>query len=165
MVIYMKKALVCMLLVLITFMFGSTVYAKEQVLEKNSYILIAAKDDNFDTNCADFSPAIRMGGVIIFLVKIAIPLIIIFKSSLNLYSAVTSGNPDELKKKVNKLLISCGAGMVIFFVPTVINTVFNLVESYRNNMTSTNDAYICKECIFNPFGPICDNAAKKANED
>lgn len=162
--IVMKKTIISCLIVLLSFMLVST---KVQAFSFNNYsytLLADAERDEFDSTCADFSPVLRMGGYVIFLVKIVLPLIIIVKSSLDLYKIVVSGNPDDLKKQANKLVMTLIVGAVIFYIPTIISVVFNFIDDYKNQMTERSDAYICKQCVFEPFSDTCSNAVKNANK-
>lgn len=118
--------------------------------------------DDMTTNCADFANVLRIGGYLVFLVKIILPLLLICKSSFNLISVVTNGKPEELKKNANKLLISCIAAIVIFFVPTIVNTIFGFIEGFNEGKTS--DSLICSECVFNPLGETCKQYAEGSGD-
>ena len=109
----------------------------------------------FDANCADFSNTLRIGGIIILIIKILLPLIIIVKSSIDAFSVTISGDPSELSKKVKKFLISIISAILIFFVPTIVNTIFGIVTNIRNVDESTSDIVICRACLFDPLSDNC----------
>lgn len=115
--------------------------------------------DNFDTNCQDFAHTLRIGGYLIVLVKVLIPIIIIVKASLNLLHAVTGGKSEELKKWAKQLGYSFIAGALIFFVPTIVNVAFGFISAYNTNITE--DSKICTACIFDPFSEACTKYADK----
>lgn len=116
------------------------------------------RDDDFTGNCADFASTIRMGGYVIYLVKIVLPLFIIVKASMNLFSLVANGKPDEFKKQMMKFAYSCAAAIIIFFVPTIVDTIFGFVGRYNTGKTS--DTEICVACVFEPFGNTCKTYAE-----
>lgn len=117
------------------------------------------KDDAFDSNCKDFANVIRIGGYLLFLAKVLIPLVIIVKASLSFVSVVTSGKPDDLKKKAQKVVTSLIAAIAIFFLPTIVYTVFGFIDSFDKNMTE--DSQVCRACIFEPFNTKCSQYADK----
>jgi len=112
--------------------------------------------DDFTTNCKDFAKTIRMGGYLVFIVKIALPLIMIVKASLSIISVVTSGKSEELLKQAKKFMTSAVAAILIFFIPTIVNVIFSFVAGFNDNMTS--DSKICSACIFEPFSSTCTDA-------
>ena len=114
--------------------------------------------DDFSNLCADFSPALRIGGLIIYAVKILLPVIIIFKATFSLFSTVTKGDAGEFKKKTKKLGFSLLSGVLIFFVPTFVYAVFGFIESFDKNMSK--DAKVCAACVFDPFDEICTDSVE-----
>lgn len=114
-------------------------------------------DDDFSTNCEDFAHTIRIGGYLVLLVRVLLPIIIIAKSTMSLISVVTNGKPEELQKKAKQLGVSLIAGILIFFVPTIINVIFGFISDYNNGITE--DSKICTACIFDPLGSTCSTYA------
>ena len=113
-------------------------------------------EDMFDNNCRDFAPALRIGGRIIFIAKIILPLIIIVKSSLSLIHVVTKGDSGELKKQATKTGISLAAAVMVFLVPTFLNAIFSLVDNAQE--ANNGDAAICRACVFDPGSNTCTDA-------
>lgn len=111
------------------------------------------RDDDFSTNCADFAHTLRIGGYLIFLVKIILPFIIMIKASMNMMTIVTNGDPGELKKQAKKVVTSLIASIIIFFLPTLLNTMFGFISNFSSNRTE--DSKICSACIFEPFSSTC----------
>ncbi len=111
------------------------------------------REDLFDGNCHDFAGTIRIGGIILFLVKVILPIIIIVKASMSFVSVVTNGKPDELKKKASKMMVSILAAIIIVFLPTIVYTLFGFIAKYNDNITD--DSKVCSACIFDPFGSEC----------
>lgn len=161
----MKKTVLSFLLVLLISMFIAVpVEAKKVVINESISVMAYSttsdyhRDDDFTGNCADFAHTIRMGGYLIFLVKIILPFIIIVKASMNFFSLVLNGKPEEFKKQAMSLAYSCAAAIIIFFVPTILDTIFGFVGGYETG--KTNDSEICVACVFDPFSDTCKNAAE-----
>ncbi len=161
----MKKTIHILLLIIISGLFlTSNVEAKNladyDLLPKIEYhVLTDEKLDDFSHNCSDLAKTLRLAGYLVLLAKILIPLIIIVKSSLNLISVITSGSPDEFKKKLISLAYSLAAAILIFFVPTIVDVIFGFINSY--NTGYTDDAKICSACVFDPMGTLCTTHANK----
>lgn len=159
MVRFMKKIILCLIATILcsfSLLLGSEVRAlnvNDNVLIMDQYTTEYNKPDDFDTNCHDFAKILRLGGYIIFLVKILVPLILIFKASINLVSVVTSGKQEELRKQASKIMVSVIAGIIIFFIPTIINVIFGFVSQYNDNITE--DSKVCSACVFEPFSTEC----------
>ncbi len=113
--------------------------------------------DDFSHNCADTAKVIRIAGYLIFLVKILVPLIIIVKASMDLASTITKGTPEALKKAATKIGISLVSGILIFYIPTILDTIFDLVTKYNGH--DEGDFAICEACVFEPFSDTCTSAA------
>lgn len=164
MVRFMKKTVISFLLLLITSMI-LTMSPEAKGISFDASVSTMAystttdynRDDDFTGNCADFARTIRMGGYLIFLVKIILPFIIIVKASMNLFSLVTNGSPEEFKKQTMSFAYSCAAAIIIFFVPTIVDTLFGFVNKYSTGKNA--DTEICVACVFDPFSDTCKNAA------
>lgn len=136
-------------------------YAEAQTLsfeternEISSKVFIEKRvDDDFTTNCADFAKGLRIGGYLIYAVKILLPIIIIVKSSIDMLALVTSGSSSELNKQGKKMAWSLIAAIFIFFIPSLLDTIFGFIDSYNDN--KTDDSEICAACIFDPFSDDC----------
>ena len=92
--------------------------------------------------------AFRFLGYIILFVKILVPFGIILMGTIDLYKSITAQKDDEL----NKQLITFGkrlfAGIFIFFIPTLINMSFHIIEGW----TASDDAEYrkCVTCLLEP---------------
>lgn len=111
------------------------------------------RDDNFDTNCADLAKTLRMGGLILLVAKIVLPLIIIAKSTFDLGKLAISGNASDFPKQAKKMGVAIASAIVIFFLPTLVHTVFSFIGGFEENRTS--DSKICVACIFDPNSTDC----------
>lgn len=109
------------------------------------------------TFCADTAEIWSVVGKILFIFKIVIPLLIIIFGMMDLGKAVVASKDDEIKKAIKSLAMRAIAGIVIFFIPTLVGVVFSIVDSFSE---VENDYNVCKNCIVSPFGSACKKATK-----
>ena len=95
--------------------------------------------------CSETSNIWRLIGIIINISKIVIPIIIIILATLDLGKAVMAGDDKEIKEAQKMLIKRIIYGVVIFFVTTLVQAVFNLVGGNENN-----DSSICWTCATKP---------------
>ena len=96
-------------------------------------------------------------GRILGIFKIVIPLLVIIFGMIDLGKAVVASKDDEIKKAIKSLAMRAIAGIVIFFIPTLVGVVFSIVDSFSE---VENDYNVCKNCIVSPFGSACKKATK-----
>lgn len=89
---------------------------------------------------------LRLVGYVLFILKVFIPIIIIYVESINFLSAVKDGTSDSLTKHAKFLIIRVAIGIMIIFIPTIIHAVLNsfIPEDSKN----------CEICVLKPFS--CD---------
>ncbi|MCI8575803.1 MAG: hypothetical protein HFI09_04970 [Bacilli bacterium] len=86
-------------------------------------------------------------GRILSIVKILIPLVIIVLGAIDFFKAVVASKDDEIKKSMKSLMFRVLAGVIIFFIPTIVNLVFMLIDDWGNYRT---DYSVCSTCVTNP---------------
>ena len=118
-------------------------------------MLLVSSLQNF---CNEASNLLQVLGYIIIIFKVAIPLIIIVLGMMDFGKAVVSEKDEDIKKQAIKLGRRALAGLVIFFIPTVIYWIFDGVTGANNE-----DLKKCKECIFSPAGDVCKAATKASH--
>ena len=87
-------------------------------------------------------------GKILSIFKIVIPLLVIIFGMIDLGKAVVGSKDDEIKKAAKSLGMRVLAGIVIFFVPTIVGFAFSLADGFN----SDGDYSVCQTCITNPDG-------------
>ena len=97
--------------------------------------------------CSDLQEVWQIVGWILWVFKIVIPIIIIIFGMIDLGKAVVASKDDEIKKSIRSLALRALAGIVIFFIPTIVNLVFMLVDDWNKYST---DYSKCSRCISNP---------------
>lgn len=82
---------------------------------------------------------------IIALLKVAIPIILIFVAVLSLLKAVGASNEDEIKKAQKSLVRKIASAVLAFFVITIVQFVIMKVA----DSAETNDISSCLSCFMN----------------
>lgn len=98
--------------------------------------------------------AFRVLGWAIYIIKIVIPILLIVLGSIDVAKAVIASKDDELKKSLKTLGMRVAAGIIVFFIPTLIDfivTIFNGDSIYDSN---SGFGY-CTHCILKPTDDAC----------
>lgn len=111
--------------------------------------------------CTDLAPIWQIIGWALWVFKIVIPIIIIIFGMIDLGKAVVASKDDEIKKSIKSLAMRAIAGIVIFFIPTLVGAIFSLVGEF----SSMKDEYgKCRSCITNPGGKTCEGYVSAASK-
>lgn len=95
--------------------------------------------------CARLKAPLQFIGQIVRIVKILIPIVIIVLGIIDFFNAILGSKDDEIKKSARSLAMRVVAGVVIFFIPTIISVVFSLIIDFGN---IKGDFNACQKCIF-----------------
>lgn len=87
----------------------------------------------------DFVSIYELIGVVFKIVKYILPLIIIFFGTFDLYKSVVNLDGNSIKKSLVSFLRRIGAGLLIFFLPSIIIFMFDAVGLNQND----------NSCIYN----------------
>lgn len=101
-------------------------------------------DANVCTNLAEIW---QLVGWVLWVFKIVIPIIIIIFGMIDLGKAVVASKDDEIKKSIKSLAMRAVAGIVIFFVPTLVGVIFRLVGGFSEVQSEYN---VCATCVTHP---------------
>lgn len=96
----------------------------------------------------NFLKPFRFFGKIFLIIKIIIPIVIIAFGMIDLGKAILSSKDDEVKKSLKSLAMRALAGIIIFFLPTIINFVFALIDGWNEYETDYSN---CSKCISSPY--------------
>ena len=88
-------------------------------------------------------------GKILFVFKIVIPLLLIIFGMIDLGKAVISSDEKQISKSTQTIIKRLIAAVVIFFIPTIVGVVFNLIGNFKEEMKDDYDR--CAECITSPY--------------
>ena len=104
------------------------------------------EDGELSQICAEekVQNALKFLGYILVIVKILVPVLLIIFGSIDFGKAILSSKEDAISKSGRSLALRALCGVIIFFIPTIVNFVFNIVG---HGNTSYNE---CRICIFEP---------------
>ena len=100
--------------------------------------------------CSGTAELLQIVGWVLTIFKIAIPLLIIAFGIFDFGKAVTAAKDDEIKKSAKSLMWRAVAGIVIFFIPSIVIWVFDALNNFRESSSSI-DFETCKACILTPW--------------
>ena len=104
--------------------------------------------------CSQLAGPLKLVGYVLWIFKVAIPVIIVIMGIMDLGKAVTASKDDEIKKAMKQLMIRLVAGLLIFFIPTLIMFVFRLITDF-NDVVDETQFEICEACILRPNSNKC----------
>ncbi len=78
-------------------------------------------------------------GLLLAIAKILVPAIIIILGFVDLANIVISGKIESVKKQALKLGSRVVIGIIIFLLPTILITIYNVAYSIANNSTKVTD--------------------------
>ncbi len=87
-------------------------------------------------------------GNLLNIFKIVIPIILVIWGMIDMGKAVVGSKDDEIKKAAKSLMMRIIAGVIIFFIPTLVGFVFSIVDGFNGDIES--DWSVCNECLTNP---------------
>ena len=102
--------------------------------------------------CAETASVWKVLGYLVLIIKIVIPLLLIIFGMIDLGKAVISSDDKAIKTSVSTLIKRFIAAIAIFFVPTLVSAVFNMIGITAED---TNDYNICVQCVTNVSGSTC----------
>ena len=117
----------------------------------------------FGDFCSKMSGMLKIVGFVLTIFKIIIPVIIVIYGIIDLGKAVTASKDDEIKKAVKQLGYRLAAGVMIFFVPTLILMVFGWISDY-NGLMSDDQFQICHDCLLKPNSGNCSGEGLTAGD-
>lgn len=97
---------------------------------------------------ANVMKVFRIGGYVLIAVKIIVPILIIVFGMIDFTKAIVLNDQDQVKKSTMSLAKRAIAGIIIFFLPTLINTLFDFI--YEKTNTNVFNYESCWGCVFDP---------------
>jgi hypothetical protein len=128
----MKKKHIILLLIILS------------VLTIAPHIVLAAKTSSQLRFC-EYSGVLRtfkILGMCINIIKVVVPLLIIGTAMVSIFKTVTSGKADDLKASFSVIVKKLIAGLVIFFVPTILDFAFDTLIGYDDSGFTA-----CSNCL------------------
>lgn len=97
---------------------------------------------------------------IIILIKIAIPVILIIFGMIDLGKGVVAGKEDEIKKGQNDFIKRLIAGVIVFFMVSIVQLVISLIDKDSNG-----EFWNCANKILNGKTTISETKHVKTEEE
>lgn len=91
-------------------------------------------------------------GYIVFFTKIIVPLILIIMGSVDFITALKDPDGKSLKDQLFQFGKRLIGAAIIFFIPTIVNFVFSLVDNASEYNTQFSG---CTDCVLKPFNGTC----------
>ena len=91
--------------------------------------------------------SIRLIGMLLMVAKFMVPLIIIVSGTMVFYKAMISDSDKDITKSAITLGKKIAIGILIFFVPAIVDAIFSLYNSFS---TVESEYTKCEQCLIYP---------------
>lgn len=98
-------------------------------------------------------------GYLITIIKIIVPLLLIIFGAIDFGKAAMASDDKAISKAAQMLVVRAAGGIIIFFIPTIINFAVSLISSWSEVETEFTN---CSTCLFETGN--CDNLIKEAKK-
>lgn len=108
---------------------------------------------NYNSICANEGPrqAAKIVGYVIQICKWIVPLMIIILGMMDFGKAVISSDEKAINKATSSLIKRFIAGIVVFFIPTIVMAILNLIKITNGIEDKENTNFgACTTCLFDP---------------
>lgn len=85
----------------------------------------------------------QIGGYALYIVKIAVPILLMIFGMVDLLKAVIGSDDSLIKKQAGVLAKRAIAAIVVFLIPTLVDAIFSLITNYTEIMKDYEDCYNC----------------------
>lgn len=96
--------------------------------------------------CTGLKSTLIIVGEVVNVIKIVVPLIIIGLACVDLFKTLTSGKDNTFSKPLKSILTRIILGVLVFFVPSILEFGFSLVDEWTGYETSYQE---CVSCVLN----------------
>lgn len=102
--------------------------------------------------CVETSRMWAIFGTLLIIIKILVPLIIIFLSIFKLIDVVKNGDAESINIAIRSTLTKMVIAILIFLIPTILDTTFSLLldEDFKTKYEG------CYSCLFERSNGECD---------
>ena len=87
-----------------------------------------------------------------FFAKLLVPFILIIMGTMDYYKSIISNSSDDMKKQTTRFIKRVILGIMIFFIPAILNTFMVFVSKYSDIAAKYEN---CVNCALDPIS--CDN--------
>lgn len=93
--------------------------------------------------CNSLQPVLRIVGIVVFGIKVIVPIILIIYGMIDLAKSVAEKDEGKIKEAQNRLIKRAIAAVLVFLVVTLVSVVMRLIG--HSEYTA------CMDCIDSPF--------------
>lgn len=95
--------------------------------------------------CSGLGPVLRIVGIVVWGIKVVVPIILIVVGMMDLAKAVTEKSDEKIKAAQTGLIKKAVAGVLVFLVVTIVTLLMTLIgdDSYKACMTCINSPFEC----------------------
>ena len=99
--------------------------------------------------CNELQPVLRLVGIVVWGIKVIVPIILIIVGMLDLAKAVGEKDEKQIKEAQQKLIKRAIAAVLVFLVVTLVGIVMVLIgaEDYKDCMYCINHPFKCKNTL------------------
>lgn len=119
-------------------------------------VMAASSDPQF---CIRTSEMWQFLGYGLIVIKILIPLGIIALGIIDFSKAIVLNDEKAINKAAVTLAKRFIVGVAVFFVPTIISVLFDLLENFTGSLDAIE---ACETCLLNPLDTECENSISQA---
>ena len=96
--------------------------------------------------CDNLAPVLRIVGIVVWGIKVIVPIILIVIGMIDLAKAVTEKSEDKIKEAQQKLIKRAIAAVLVFLVISLVGVVMSIVgdTSYEECMICVNSPWSCR---------------------
>lgn len=96
-----------------------------------------------DSVCDGLQPVLRIVGIVVWGIKVVVPIILIVVGMIDLAKAVTEKSEDKIKEAQKKLVQRAISAVIVFLVVSLVGLVMDIIgdNSYES----------CVDCINHPW--------------
>ena len=92
---------------------------------------------------------LKIAGYILLIAKLVVPILIIGYGIFDMYKAVIDKDEKSLPKQAKRLIMRVVTGLIIFFIPTIVNGLFKLSD--KLDIVDTDEYQTCASCVLDPL--------------
>ena len=96
--------------------------------------------------CDGLGPVLRIVGIVVWGIKVVVPIMLIVIGMIDLAKAVTEKSEDKIKEAQQKLIKRAIAAVLVFLVVSLVGVLMTIVgdDSYEDCMSCVNSPWKCK---------------------
>ena len=104
-----------------------------------------------DSICGDLTPILKLVGIIIWAIKVVVPIILIVVGMIDLAKAVGEKDEGKIKEAQNRLVKRAIAAVLVFLVIYFVIFLMGLIgaEDYKECMPCVQHPFRCKSADIN----------------